>query len=275
MLSNKRVPPYFLVLTQIHCGLYDVLLPPALGPTHGPTLLSSSAMRLPFYGYKEGKKKVEQSLGGRKHLDSRGHLTNRNSTAHPPTTTTTTTPAPPAPPHSAVRTRARLPLRSPPIRGLLIAPIKREPSPASPSRLPPPPSIHPRAVRSSEKRRGGGQSDGSDEAVRVDAVVERDEVRGGAGGGRRRVRDRAARFLQRRAQGPRPPRQERTCPPPLPSLASCFLSFCYDFPQSTTRYVVSMPSLSVNGSDFAAAANILGLGSYHPIRSLGVLRWGV
>ncbi|KAF2952428.1 hypothetical protein DAI22_01g336100 [Oryza sativa Japonica Group] len=210
MLSNKRVPPYFLVLTQIHCGLYDVLLPPALGPTHGPTLLSSSAMRLPFYGYKEGKKKVEQSLGGRKHLDSRGHLTNRNSTAHPPTTTTTTTPAPPAPPHSAVRTRARLPLRSPPIRGLLIAPIKREPSPASPSRLPPPPSIHPRAVRSSEKRRGGGQSDGSDEAVRVDAVVERDEVRGGAGGGRRRVRDRAARFLQRRAQGPRPPRQEQS-----------------------------------------------------------------
>lgn len=252
---------------------YHLLLVPLMAPHYYQARQHTLYIEVALLWLQRRKKKVEQSLGGRKHLDSRGHLTNRNSTAHPPTTTTTTTPAPPAaPPHSAVRTRARLPLRSPPIRGLLIAPIKREPSPASPSRLPPPPSIHPRAVRSSEKRRGGGQSDGSDEAVRVDAVVERDEVRGGAGGGRRRVRDRAARFLQRRAQGPRPPRQERTCPPPLPSLASCFLSFCYDFPQSTTRYVVSMPSLSVNGSDFAAAANILGLGSYHPIRNLGVLR---
>ena len=43
---------------------------------------------------------------------------------------------------------------------------------------------------------------GSDEAVRCDSVVERDSVRGGAGGGRRRVPDRTHRFRHRRAQEP-------------------------------------------------------------------------
>ncbi|KAF7030859.1 hypothetical protein CFC21_042305, partial [Triticum aestivum] len=51
---------------------------------------------------------------------------------------------------------------------------------------------------------------GSGEAVRRDPVVERHQVRGGAGGGRRRVRDRTHQLRHRRAQEPRPPRQEQS-----------------------------------------------------------------
>jgi hypothetical protein len=66
------------------------------------------------------------------------------------------------------------------------------------------------------KRRRGRRDHGSDEAVRLDDVVERDEVRGGSGGGRVRLRDRAHQLRHRRAQEPRAPRPQRTyLPRPL------------------------------------------------------------